>query len=106
MSLPVRLRIAAEEDLTKHAEFLFKQSEKVAREFLDAFDRTIRLLQDSPYLGGMCSFQNPAFQEMRVWAVAGFKHHLVFYRVMADEVEVIRIIHGSRDITSIFHEEE
>jgi plasmid stabilization system protein ParE len=41
--------------------------------------------------------KNPLLDGIRVWPVAGFKNHLIFYRVLIDEIEVVRVIHGSRD---------
>jgi toxin ParE1/3/4 len=29
--------------------------------------------------------------------------HLIFYRVLEGRVEVVRVIHGSRDLTKIFN---
>ncbi len=31
-----------------------------------------------------------------------FEHYLVFYRVPEDAVEIVRIIHGARDLGAIF----
>jgi plasmid stabilization system protein ParE len=34
--------------------------------------------------------------------MAGFENHLVFYRPFKDSIEVIRVIHGARDIEKLF----
>jgi toxin ParE1/3/4 len=103
---PVRLRGAAENDVAGHALYLQNSSVEAAVRFLDAFDATIALLGRSPEIGGTCRFQNRLFDGFRVWPIAGFKSHLIFYRILPDEIEVVRVIHGARDLKSIFGEGE
>jgi plasmid stabilization system protein ParE len=43
-------------------------------------------------------------QDLRKCSVDGFADILVFYRVDADMVEVIRVLHGARDLPSILRE--
>jgi toxin ParE1/3/4 len=102
VTLPVRLRSAAEEDLVDNARYLQEQNSELAVRFLEAFDSAANVLGRSPAIGGVCSFQNPIFAEVRAWPVPGFNKHLIFYRILADEIEVIRVIHGARDLKSIF----
>lgn len=106
MSRPVRLRSAAENDVAGHARFLQDRSVEVAIHFLDAFDATLALLGRSPGIGGTCRFQSRLFDGIRVWPVTGFKSHLVFYRNLPDEIEVLRVVHAARDLNSIFGEGE
>jgi len=75
---------------------------EAAIRFLDAFDASLSLLARSPGIGGVCRFENPLLAGIRVWSVDGFKNYLLFYRVLADEIEVVRVIHGSRDLNSVF----
>jgi toxin ParE1/3/4 len=74
--------------------------------FLDAFDAATGLLTRSPGIGGICRFKNPLYDGIRVWPVASFKSYLIFYRVQSDEIEVVRVIHGARDLSAIFDEGE
>jgi hypothetical protein len=34
-------------------------------------------------------------------AIAGFKQDLIFYRLLPDGIEIVRVLHGARDIGSI-----
>lgn len=106
MKLPVRLRSAAEHDVAGHASYLQDRSVQAAIHFLDAFDATIALLARSPGIGGCCRFERREFDGIRVWPIAGFKSYLIFYRILPDEIEVTRVIHGARDLESIFREGE
>jgi toxin ParE1/3/4 len=102
VKLAVRLRCAAESDVASHAKFLQERSFDAAIRFLDAFDAAVDLLARSPGIGGICSFQNRAFDRVRVISITGFKNHLIFYRILPGEIEVLRVLHGARDLESIF----
>jgi len=106
VKLPVRLRSAAEKDVVLCASFLREKNTEVAIHFLDALDGAFKILENSPGIGGTCHFKNPLFDGIRVWSVTGFKNYLIFYRLLTDEIEVVRILHGARDLESIFGEDE
>ena len=40
-------------------------------------------------------------KEVRVRAVVDFSDFLIFYRVDADMVDVVRVIHGARDLPTV-----
>ena len=44
----------------------------------------------------------PLLAETRMFRVKGFTKHLIFYRPIKNGVEIIRVIHGARDIESLF----
>ncbi len=54
-----------------------------------------------PALGVARRFENPRLEGLRMFSVLGFRRHLVFYRPTAAGVEVVRVLHGARDISSI-----
>jgi toxin ParE1/3/4 len=91
----------AECDVVECASYLHQSNPSVAVQFLDAFDSTRSLLQEFPYLGGVCEFASPNLQGIRVWSIAGFKNHLVFYRILPDEIEIVRVLHAARDLDNI-----
>jgi plasmid stabilization system protein ParE len=41
---------------------------------------------------------------VRMLRIGRFPNHLVFYRLSKRGVEVLRIVHGSRDIESLFED--
>jgi toxin ParE1/3/4 len=106
MSLPIRPRSAAEQDVAAHAEYIQRDSLDAAVRFLDAVDAAFWRLGQNPELGAMCRFTNPHYAGMRVWPVPRFRKYLIFYRVTPEEVEVIRVLHGTRDLRIIFGDEE
>jgi len=91
-------RAAALVDLDAHAETLQKQGAALALRFLDAAEETMKRLAAGPILGSRWESDDPALKDIRVWPIRGFKNHLIFYRVRKDGVEIVRVLHGSRDI--------
>ena len=52
---------------------------------------------------GVC-IRPAADSDLRKYAVIDFPNHLVFYRIDADMVDIVRVFHGSRDIPTILAE--
>ena len=94
----------AESDLAAYAEYLQANSIEAAVRFLDSFDESMDFLKRSPEVGGRCAITNPLLAGTRVWRIKGFENYLVFYRLHPNEIEVLRVLHGSRDLDLIFGE--
>ena len=41
-----------------------------------------------------------------VYAAAPFRDYLIFYRVTAEAVEILRVLHGARDIDRLLFPED
>lgn len=54
-----------------------------------------------PELGFLRAYGPRALREVRVWPVPGFPRFLIFYRVTAKTVEVIRVLHSARDVRRV-----
>lgn len=65
---------------------------------------TIRQLADNPGIGHPFRFRRGRLGGIRAKQVNRFRHYLIFYRGCADGVEIIRVLHGSRDLGSLFPE--
>jgi toxin ParE1/3/4 len=44
---------------------------------------------------------NPRLASLRVWPIVGFPNHLIFYRPIDGGIEVIRVLHGARDVDRV-----
>jgi toxin ParE1/3/4 len=89
-------------DLLEHFVFIGEHNEKVAFRFLRAAKETFELLATRPKVGKVTAFRNPLLVGMRVFPVRNFERYLVFYRPIQGGIEVVRVIHGARDIPSLF----
>lgn len=99
--LPVFRERHAESDLTEHILHLLGERPSAAVRFVDAIDRAFKRLARTPEVGARREFANPKLEGVRMWPVPGFKNYLVFYRVTLERVEVLRILHGARDVAGI-----
>ena len=99
----ILLRPAAERDLERQAQYITSSSgADAARRFYRAAEQTCRLIAGQPGIGRRIPYRNPLLAETRMFRVKGFTQHLIFYRPIKNGVEIIRVIHGARDIESLF----
>lgn len=102
MSLRVVRRPRARRDIVDIAVFIAQDSPESSDRFLEATELTLQALARMPRVGALCRFRNPRFAGVRMWRVRGFENYLIFYRPRKDGIEVLRLIHGARDIASLF----
>jgi toxin ParE1/3/4 len=88
--------------------YLEKSGEGLASRWEAAIDEAIASILKWPEIGSLCRFHSPSLAGVRWCLVPGFPKHMVFYRYDKAEhsITVIRVLHGARDIQSIFDEEE
>jgi toxin ParE1/3/4 len=67
-------------------------------------EATLRLLLRNPELGKPRMFERPELSGLRSFAVRDFGQHLVFYRPMDRGIEVLRVLHGARDLGVVLGE--
>lgn len=64
--------------------------------------KTLLGIARNPLLGPVCHFQSKDLSDVRRIAVAGFTRHLIFYRFQEQQLLILRVIHGARDLESLF----
>jgi len=100
------VRPKADEDLDNQALYLAEQaSADVGHRFLIAAHETFSLLATQPDMGWHPRLEHPTLTSLRVFRISGFDRMLVLYRPMTDGVEIIRVMHGSRDIERLLRRE-
>lgn len=98
------MRPLATADIDHAAAFLFAENPAAAISFLAAMEAAFLLLLDQPGIGSPRHAHLLPGVILRMWPVPGFPH-LIFYLERADTVEVLRVLHGARDIPSILRDE-
>src|ERR1700736_563515 len=94
-------RAAARRDFVHCLAFLIETAgDAVALRFESATRETFQELLRMPQIGS--PQYHPRFPGMRRWRVCGFEKYFIFYRPAGGNVEIIRIIHSSRDIDRVF----
>jgi toxin ParE1/3/4 len=101
--MPVYRTPQARDDLIGIACDIGQHRERAAMRFLAAAEATFRDLLKKPDLGALGEFRSRFLNGVRRWRVKGFKNYLIFYREVEDGIEVIRVLHGARDIDAIFN---
>jgi toxin ParE1/3/4 len=92
---------AAELDLADQVERIAREQPAAARRYLLAVERAFDRLLEMPEMGVRRTFRHPKLAGLRMWPVPGFKNFLIFYRVTPRCVEIVRILHGTRDIPRV-----
>jgi toxin ParE1/3/4 len=96
-------RPAAKRDLIEHFVYLGEEAGLAAAErFTDAAKESFERLRKTPAIGSPCEFLNPVWAGLRRWPIIGFSNYLVFYRYRAAKIEIVRVLHGARDIEAMF----
>jgi toxin ParE1/3/4 len=97
-----RVLPAADLDLDHQADYLAREASlETALRFYDAACSTFEKMTRMPALGERRDSADPRLAGLRVWRVEGFEKHLIFYRPTDDGVDIIRVLHGARDIASV-----
>jgi hypothetical protein len=47
----------------------------------------------------------PDLKTLRVFRIKGFERILILYLPLLDGVEILRVVHGSRDLLALLHRE-
>ena len=88
-------------DLDEQAEYIAADNLDAAHRFLDAVERDCDFLARMPRAGVLRHFHRKELADVRSWPVGGFKNYLIMYRPTRDGIEVLRVLHGARDIGAI-----
>ena len=80
------------------------ESRKLAERWEEGVTSTLLHIIQRPGLGSLCKFSTPELADTRRIPVADFPKHLIFYQARRGEVLVLRVVHGARDLESLFAE--
>ncbi len=95
-----RFTSAASEDLHEIIEYLAGEgSPEVARRFVQGLSERCQSLADMPSIGRRREELSPGLRSVPEGS------YVVFYRPADDGVQIVRVLHGARDIERIFAEE-
>ena len=75
-----------------------------ATRVIDAAYETFQTLAANPGLGRLRRFRNPRLRDVRSWRISGFENYLIFYRAIADGIQLNHVYHGARDIEALLGE--
>src|SRR5204862_5939611 len=94
-------------DLDDHADYLAEEANlEMALRFLTAAHETFTLLSIQPNMGWQSRLRHAALKSLRVFRVSGFESMLILYRPLSDGVDILRVVHGSRNLQALFRRRE
>ena len=82
----------AQEDLSEIWEYIGQFSEEAANQIIDTIYQKTELLARSPYMGTARPEFTPTLRSFPV------EKYVVFYRPIDNGIEVVRVLHGARDL--------
>lgn len=99
----MRLRVlsSARADIDSQSFYLDMQRKGLGRRFLAAARRTVARIARRPGDNARYGCEHPRLADIRVCSVEGFPNVLVFYREAADATEILRVLHGARNIPAL-----
>lgn len=98
MTARILRRIRAAKDAEEIANHIASDSLDAALRFLENTEATLKLLAEFPSIGASFQSDISELHGLRSCRVKGFPNHLVFYFEHSNAIEVVRILHGARDI--------
>lgn len=98
MSRSVRFRRLAKDDLEEIVVYFGLTSAAAGQRFLSRVSATVRLLADQPGMGAKWPVRRKDLQGIRRFPVSDFRSFLIFYVPRDNFIDIVRIIHGVRDI--------
>jgi toxin ParE1/3/4 len=104
----VLYRQAAGDDVVRQFRYYLVERNlpQVAFRFRDAVRHTVESLRQRPLIGARYRLSDPQLSNLRSWPVAGFEVIRIFYLVDKDDLHVVRVLHGKRDLKSLFEREK
>ncbi len=102
--VPAQFRTKATNDVDEAVDhYIAEAGADVATRFVDELERAIRQLELHPELGSLRFAFELHLPGVRSFRVDGFPH-LIFYLVREDRLDVLRVLHSSRDVPATLRE--
>jgi toxin ParE1/3/4 len=104
---PVAIRPRARRDLDDQAVYLAEEaSSAIGYRFLLPAEETFALLASQPEIGWRPKVKRlRGLESLRMFTISGFEKMVVLYRPTSDGVEIVRVVHGSRDLRAVIRAE-
>ena len=84
------------DDLREIGQRIAKDNPDAAGRFFDAAKEAFELVARHPAIGRLRSF---SLSGLRSWVVPGFENYVIFYLPTSDEVQILAVLHGARDLS-------
>lgn len=103
MTYQIFKRPQAERDIEECFVYIAEENLDAGVYFLVAVEDSLEQIAKFPLLGKKKEFQDKRFKNVRMWHVKNYEKYLIFYTIAENKIEVIRVLHGSRNIADLFN---
>ena len=104
MNYGLRILPAADRDVDELGAYISRDSTDSALRFFESVAATYDLILEAPGSWPIYELAPSRLVDLRKRAALNFPNYLIFYRIDADMVEIVRVVHGARDIPSLLAE--
>lgn len=84
---------AAEDDLVNLWVYIARENRSAADRVYDAVGETITELASMPTIGALYRPKRTRLEGIRLFPVKRFQNYIIYYRPIADGIEIIRVLH-------------
>ena len=94
-----RFTPAAEWDIRKIWDRIAKDSVRTADRYVEAIRRECEALTKSPLAGATRA--DLTDKPLRFWLVGPYNSHFIFYNPATDPIQILRVLHGARNLPKL-----
>lgn len=100
--LNLYIRPVAAQDIEEIIDYLVEENTSAAQNFIKDLEDAFELLAANPKVGTKREYRSEALSGMRMFPLKKFSTYLVFYLADKQTIDIVRILHGHRDIEQLF----
>jgi toxin ParE1/3/4 len=97
-------RQSARRDILAIIDRISDDNPAAAAAVYEAYEHSLELLKTTPAMGRLYRTDDPRLANIRVLSLHRYHNYLIFYRHSGEQVEVLHIWHGARDIAVLLSE--
>lgn len=106
--MKITYRQAARDDLIRQFRYYLVTLKlpEIAIRFKEAARKTAGAIREQPRAGPLHPVRNPQLKNLRSWPVPGFEAMRFYFLVEDETIQVIRILHGKRNVRQILEQDK
>jgi toxin ParE1/3/4 len=94
------------QDLIEISTYISSDNLDAGDRFIYAAEATFQLIATTPGIGKFSGFTNPEVAQVRQYPIKGFPNYLILYQLTEDTIEIVRVLHGARNLENTLTETE
>jgi len=98
----IRILPAADRDIDEQIAYISQENLGAAGRYVEAVSASLDHIARMPGMGTTREYRSPRLTGLRMIPIHGFGNFLVFHLVTPRTVDIVRVLHGARDIRKIF----